>query len=213
MTRSFLHSLKPLYPFIWSILAFTPLVFLPKESVFERLNQLHHPQLDHVFSFITYLGDASYAAVLLLFLLYKKPFKWAFMFRLGFAFHAFFVHVFKQWLAHGELRPYGYYLSLAQIDQFHWVEGISMKVMNSFPSGHTTTAFFFASFFAYYLRNKWMNIALLVLAFAAAISRVYLGQHWFIDIYAGSLFGVTSSVLALWIVWAFPKNWHDRQWL
>lgn len=213
MTRSFLHSLKPLYPFVWSILAFTPLVFLAKESVFERLNQLHHPQLDYVFSFITYLGDASYAPVLLLFLLYKKPFKWAFMFTLGFAFHAFFVHVFKQWLAHGELRPYGYYLSLAQIDQFHWVEGISMKVMNSFPSGHTTTAFFFASFFAYYLRNKWMNIALLVLAFAAAISRVYLGQHWFIDIYAGSLFGVTSSVLALWIVWAFPKNWHDRQWL
>jgi membrane-associated phospholipid phosphatase len=213
MTRSFLHSLKPLYPFVWSILAFTPLVFLAKERVFECLNQLHHPQLDYVFRFITYLGDASYAVVLLLFLLYKKPFKWAFVFTLGFAFHAFFVHVFKQWLAHGELRPYGYYLSLAQIDQFHWVEGISMKVMNSFPSGHTATVFFFASFFACYLRNKWANIVLLALAFAAAISRVYLGQHWFIDIYAGSLFGIASSVLAFWIVWVFPKNWHDRQWL
>jgi membrane-associated phospholipid phosphatase len=213
MTRSFLHSLKPLYPFVWSILAFTPLVFLAKERVFECLNQLHHPQLDYVFRFITYLGDASYAVVLLLFLLYKKPFKWAFAFTLGFAFHAFFVHVFKQWLAHGELRPYGYYLSLAQIDQFHWVEGISMKVMNSFPSGHTATVFFFASFFACYLRNKWANIVLLALAFAAAISRVYLGQHWFIDIYAGSLFGIASSVLAFWIVWVFPKNWHDRQWL
>jgi hypothetical protein len=65
-------------------------VFLPKGSVFESLNRLHHPFLDQLFSWVTYLGDASYAVVLLLFLVYKKPLKWAFSFTVGFAFHAFF---------------------------------------------------------------------------------------------------------------------------
>jgi len=213
MTRSFILSLKPLYPFLWSVLAFTPLVFFPKGSVFERLNRLHHPFLDQLFSWVTYLGDASYAIVLVLFFLYKKPLKWAFSFTLGFAFHALFVHLFKQWLAHGVLRPYGYYSSLSQTDQFHWVEGISMKLLNSFPSGHTTTAFFFASFFACYLPKKYVQVVVLLLAFLAGISRVYLGQHWFVDVYAGSLFGIASSVLALGMIWAFPKNWHHKRWL
>lgn len=213
MIRTYFTTIRSILPFLYSILAVTPLLLLDKGTVFSFLNRLHHGFLDRFFEYMTYLGDATYALGLLLFFLYKKPLKWAFSFTLGFAFHALFVHLFKQWLAHGMLRPYGYYSEISQLAQFHWIDGVSMKMLNSFPSGHTTTAFFFASFIACYLGHRVMTYALLVLALLAGISRVYLGQHWFVDVYAGALFGLSSTALALWIIWVFPRKWHAKQWL
>ena len=70
----------------------------------------------------------------------------------------------------------------------------------SFPSGHTTlaTAFFFllSYIFVDKVRNakeKWLLIGLSFLgAFLAAMSRLYLGAHWALDIMAGVALGLMA---------------------
>lgn len=58
--------------------------------------------------------------------------------------------------------------------QIHLVEGLKIAYWQSFPSGHTMTAFAFASICMFVLKNKYWSILALVLAMAVAYSRVYL---------------------------------------
>lgn len=92
-------------------------------------------------------------------------------------------------------------------------DGVRMNYWLSFPSGHTTT--FFCLFFAlcviytYYTaapscERKVLlsvgNIAVQVLLFAmaasSAYSRLYLSQHFALDVLAGMIIGVLSVVIA-----------------
>lgn len=73
---------------------------------------------------------------------------------------------------------------------------------NSFPSGHTLTAFLLLGVWACYL-TSW-RLLLLLLALVAAISRVALGVHWPIDLAAGAFGGL----LAGWIGVQLAHRWH-----
>lgn len=65
----------------------------------------------------------------------------------------------------------------------------------SFPSRHTTLATILA--FAYiYFKSKWASL-LLFLATWIAISRIYVGVHYPLDILGGFITAIISLVLAL----------------
>ena len=68
----------------------------------------------------------------------------------------------------------------------------------SFPSGHSATAFATAIVvgFAY----PRLRLPLLALAAVVALSRVYLGMHYWSDVLAGSLLGVAVGLAAVWLV-------------
>ncbi|MGK7345290.1 MAG: phosphatase PAP2 family protein [Candidatus Nitrospinota bacterium M3_3B_026] len=69
----------------------------------------------------------------------------------------------------------------------------------SFPSGHSQAAFTAAAFFALYYRRR--RAALYAAAAMVALSRVYLGAHFPLDILAGSALGW----LIAWLVWRIGK--------
>jgi membrane-associated phospholipid phosphatase len=75
----------------------------------------------------------------------------------------------------------------------------------SFPSGHATAgAAIGVSIVLAFMRpgprrRRWTLIAVL-LAFAMAFSRVYLGAHWLSDVVTGVLLGSTAAVLSFAIV-------------
>jgi undecaprenyl-diphosphatase len=69
---------------------------------------------------------------------------------------------------------------------------------SSFPSGHAATAF--AAAVAIALVYPRLGRPLLVLAAVIAISRIYLGVHYVLDVAAGMLLGIAVGIAAAWVV-------------
>lgn len=83
------------------------------------------------------------------------------------------------------LRPFDAHPFVDQLVTSDWMWEFS------FPSGHSTFAFFIA----YFLSNRYqlspkIKAILYLLAFMVALSRVYLGMHYVIDVVAGACLGL-----------------------
>jgi undecaprenyl-diphosphatase len=68
----------------------------------------------------------------------------------------------------------------------------------SFPSGHAATAF--AAAVAVAMVYPRLARPLLVLAGVVAVSRIYLGVHYVLDVAAGTLLGIAIGIAAAWVV-------------
>ncbi|HTH82858.1 MAG TPA: phosphatase PAP2 family protein [Mucilaginibacter sp.] len=84
-----------------------------------------------------------------------------------------------------------------QLSHIHLVKGVYMLQFNSFPSGHTVTAFSAAIVILYLIKNKNWWVALLIYAVAVGYSRMYLSEHFFEDVVAGSAIGVFGTIFWL----------------
>lgn len=74
---------------------------------------------------------------------------------------------------------------------------IDHAINNSFPSDHTILFFSVCvSFWLVRKREGWMWLAL---ACCVAISRVWVGVHYPVDIAAGALIGIISALLMYWL--------------
>jgi membrane-associated phospholipid phosphatase len=86
---------------------------------------------------------------------------------------------------------------------------------SSFPSGHSTGSFAFASSFSVEAARHWPRHALLVgtLAYGGAfldgVSRVYRDKHWPSDVAAGAVVGTLSGLLVTRHQHAHPDNRLD----
>jgi len=103
-------------------------------------------------------------------------------------------------------RPLKYY----GLEKVHTVPWLDNLFETSFPSGHTVGAFGFFLLLSLYLPKslKPFSFLFFLLALACAYSRLYLGQHFFSDVYAGSIIGTVVTMLIFWlgIHYVKPKN-------
>ena len=69
----------------------------------------------------------------------------------------------------------------------------------SFPSGHTSVAFSVAT--SVYLNSHKWYLAVPAFAWASGVaySRIYLGQHYPSDVFAGAVVGAGSAIAARWL--------------
>ncbi len=156
------------------------------------LQTFSSPFLDHLFEFITILGESSTYIVLL------SLFYWCvdksnsrrilLAMTMSVTLNGILKEVFNM------MRPIG-------------IDGIrSLRIQTatgaSFPSGHTQTiaTFIFSLMILY--KNKMVGILGSLLIFAVAISRLYLGVHWPKDVIAAIIIAFIVAKGAEWI--------HDR---
>ena len=74
---------------------------------------------------------------------------------------------------------------------------------NSFPSGHSVSAFCAAVVITFVTKEKYWGTFMLIIAALVAYSRMYLSEHFLIDVTAGSALGI--FVTSFWL------SWIDRQ--
>lgn len=80
---------------------------------------------------------------------------------------------------------------------------VHMPTSWSFPSGHTSSSFAFAT--AVFSNNKKWGIAAYILAAAIGFSRIYLGVHYCTDVLAGAVLGVVYGVIGVFVVGTIIK--------
>lgn len=203
------HVSHRLFPFFVLCIVITPLLLLQKGELVWFMNSNRTGFLDHFFINASHLGNALTVAFLFLFVLRFKL-KWALTFLLAFAIQILVVLLFKKGIYHDALRPYLYFKRMNMLDMLHLVEGVKIRYVNTFPSGHTATIFYLVSFFALLARNKTASWVLMFVGLFVGLSRVYLVQHFFIDVYFGMLFGIKSSIAAYLLVRKYRTKWHSK---
>ena len=72
---------------------------------------------------------------------------------------------------------------------------------NSFPSGHTATAFMGAEFLYQEYKDVsiWYGISGYIVAAGTGYFRMYNNRHWLSDVAAGAGIGILSTKIAYWI--------------
>lgn len=151
-----------------------------------QVNSWHNLPLDYLFFYLTHVGDGLFGAVFcILFLLFNKKHFWPSVF--SFYIPAIITQLLKHFVFSSHLRPSAL---MTNYPQLHFVQGVTMHANNSFPSGHTTSAFAVFLFFAFISTNKKLGIIYLLIALLIGLSRIYLLQHFFQDVIAGSIVAV-----------------------
>lgn len=166
------------------------------QDLFLWLNGLGHGALAEIFwANATILGDALVAFTLLgLFARRRPDIVWALLLA------ALFATLWAQGLKHliGNPRP----LSMLSADMIN-VIGVALH-KNSFPSGHTTTAFTLAGVICLRGVHPALAAAALLLATLAGVSRAVVGAHWPLDILAGAFGGWIAAFIGVHLCARWP---------
>lgn len=113
----------------------------------------------------------------------------------------------------GRSRPY---VSGGNARDFDFGGGFGSATRRSFPSGHTSMAFTFASVVAEETSHRWPRAHRVVapLAYVAAtgvgVARMYKDKHWASDVALGAAIGTLSGKLVVGYAHGRPGNLIDR---
>lgn len=181
------------------------MVFTAHGDVVLWLNDNHSVFSDFFFKYWTHVGDGFVLAIVALGYLFLNYHKFLTLL-IAIVFQTIFVHIFKQWLYAGEPRPKLYFED--QLDTLNFVDGVTVRSFDAFPSGHTASAFTLAFFLMLVIRSTTWRVIFFFSAVLVGISRMYILQHFARDVYFGSLFGILSVVLAYMIM--APKSEYPK---
>ncbi len=203
MNWKYNHPLRNLFTYatvVLLLIGVAALFYWNKETVFLALNNRHTDVADIILKYFTYVGDGIFMAALgvILWLLGKK--KLGLLLILSFILSGLLAQGIK--LLEQRPRP-GLYFKKPEV--IHKVDDVLLKGRNSFPSGHTTTAFATFSLLAFATRNKLVQLFFFIVAAVVGYSRIYLGAHFTEDVLAGAVLGFSSSYFLCWLL--RKKEW------
>lgn len=95
------------------------------------------------------------------------------------------------------------------------VERPDGSARNSFPSGHTATAFMGAELLRREYRgvSPWIGVAGYAVAAGTGFFRMYNNRHWLTDVIAGAGIGILSAQAAYWLYPVISKTFFHKQYL
>lgn len=180
------------------------LVLFSKPEIHLWINQYNSPFFDYFFKHLTFIGDGIFiifpAIILLFFSLRHFVFLITAYFSTG-----LLVQLLKRLFFAEIARPSKYFHDLAPL---HLVDGVKMLSGRSFPSGHSTSAFALLLCLALISSSRYLKLICFLLACLVAFSRVYLSQHFLIDIFAGSIIGSIGAISFYLLFYHDNRHWH-----
>mgnify|MGYP003289623147 FL=1 len=196
-----MNQAKHLLPFlvptiVLALVLGIALLIIPKAELHLALCQPHTTGLDTIVPIITNLVDwLPYLCVILL-LFYRVG--WATFLASNLLLSTIIVQPIKHIVC--APRPLTWFAENMPDVTLPLVEGVRMNHWLSFPSGHTTTFFvlFYSLSIILYAENVTGKMILSFLCFLCAsfgaYTRIYLSQHFALDIFAGILIAVFSTL-------------------
>jgi len=170
-------------------------------SVQANLRVISLPALNSIFNFITFFGSEIFimfiSLILMIFLVQKKRKRAATVALISLAGSAILVSFFKSFFA--RQRP-------GECPDHFFGGGSSCF---SFPSGHSTLAFYFYGLISYLIirfgllpaKKMWLiTFGTTVLVILIAFSRLYLGLHFLSDVIGGFLLGGVWLTAAIFLI-------------
>lgn len=95
------------------------------------------------------------------------------------------------------------------------VERPDGSTRNSFPSGHTATAFMGAELLRreYWDISPWIGVAGYAVAAGTGFFRMYNNRHWLTDVIAGAGIGILGVQAAYWLYPLISKTFFHKRYL
>lgn len=179
----------------WLAITSALLLFTSKYGSFVLINHLRSFPADVFFTIFTDLGNGNILIPLVILFLFKKNYRAL----TGILFSALVIALMSVWLKHAfnHLRPLACY-GRNVVETARW---ITLYSRHSFPSGHTETAFCIAAYLSLsFSRSKYTIFVSFAGACLTAYSRIYLGEHFLQDVWAGSILGVLIAAVTFMLV-------------
>lgn len=180
------------------------LAIYSKPDIHIWLNRYNSGFSDWVFSHVTYLGDGIFVICIALVLLFYSLRSSVFLLT-SYLSTGLVVQILKRIVFADYLRPVKYFNDTVQL---HLVDGVRLLNGHSFPSGHSASAFALFLSLAVISRNRYIQVICFILACTVAYSRVYLSQHFLVDIVAGSMIGVIGTLTLYIVFYKRDLKWH-----
>ena len=184
-------------------LTFMVLLFAGNSAATLWANGHHHPLLDILFRKITLLGDWVIYLISIA-VGWRISHKNALATIVALALCGISVSLMKHQVFPDRNRP----SAVLESGSIRQVPAEPLHRHNSFPSGHTATAFTGFCCMAFFTRSFGFQAIFALLAGLVAYSRMYLGQHFLVDLLAGAAIGITAALISQW----FFTIWHPK-WL
>jgi membrane-associated phospholipid phosphatase len=183
--------------FLWCIIGAVLQFNYSKTTLFFAVNSNYTPTLDVIMSICTEFGAHIIPFVLLsIFILKECRTKKYFLNIFLFLLIPLTMYLLK--LYFDTPRP----LTVYGHRKVHILTWLTNLYECSFPSGHTMAGFGFFTLLTLFTSkiNKLVSVLFFVLALSVAYSRLYLGQHFFEDVYTGSIIGVCLVTFMYYLV-------------
>jgi len=176
----------------------TLLFFIEKPDVIFFFSERRTPFLNLFFANFTKMGEEIMYAVFFISFLFVKI-RYAILIPLTGVAVTIVSQMAKSFFAHD--RPLRFLENMNLVDQVNFIDGVQLLTgQTSFPSGHTMSAFALYGLVAFmFSRKKIWGVILFVFALLIGLSRNYLVQHFFQDIYLGAWIGFGLSILIFWL--------------
>lgn len=194
----------------WAVIGFYFLITEKDHSIYKAVNDQHTAFKDFIFPYLTNIGEAWVIIPALLLLLLIKRFRtWKFALSMLVCNISPFLitQVIKGFI--NAPRPLNYFHEASWI---HRVAGQPVNLNYSFPSGHSEGSFAFLCFLSLLLppRYRFLGILFFFTGLVVLYSRLYLSQHFYQDVYVGSLIGGLCSLFFFWLIRPLANPKRDQ---
>lgn len=180
-------------------------LYMGKENFFLFLNNDYGKFFDSFFSAATYLGEEGAWILLLVVVLFILKRRDAFLLMVcAVVYSTIITQGLKNFVFPGEPRPTK---AITDSSLIHVVQGVQLSTINSFPSGHTSSAFSVFLVLCLLINKKWWLPVGLLYASLVAYSRIYLAQHFPTDVAAG----IVVAIISVWLSFKTQEYWWRKR--